>query len=86
MSTEPEEVNAALPLRPDGLRPGSVSAAMVDLVVRDQGASFDELAETTKAKNPVPLLRRACRRAGLVLRFHRSDLSDGSGSGRYFAS
>jgi hypothetical protein len=85
MSIELEEVKAALPLRPDGLRHGSVGAAMVDLVVREQGASFHELAEATKAKNPLPLLRRACRRAGLVLRFQRSDLP-GRESGQYFAS
>ena len=70
--------------RPDGLRHGSVGATMVDLVAREQGATLAELAEETKAKDPLSLLRRACRRASLALRFQRSNLP--GVPGRYFAS
>ena len=83
MRTELEEVKAAV-LRPDGLRYGSVGAAMVDLAVRQEGASLHELAEATKAKNPLPLLRRACRQAGLKLTFCRSGRR--AVPGRYFAN
>jgi hypothetical protein len=70
--------------RSDGLGHGSVGATMVDLVVHEQGATLAALAEATKAKDPLPLLRGACRRAGLVLRFQRSGLP--GVPGRYFAS
>ena len=83
MCDERKEVKAA-GLPPDGLRYGSVGAAMVDLALREQAVTLHELAQTTKAKNPLPLLRRACRQGGVKLTYCRA--GRGAVQGRYFAS
>jgi hypothetical protein len=68
--------------RPDGLRTGSKSALLVDLVTQPRGASSPELAKAIGSKKPLPLLHYACRRARLRLRFERSSIP--GVPGRYF--
>jgi hypothetical protein len=66
-------------LRPDSLREGSVGARLVVLASRPSGASRAELAEV---KDPTLMLRYACKRDGLPLRFVPSGERDVPG--RYY--
>jgi hypothetical protein len=69
-------------LRPDSLREDTVGARLVVLTSRPSGASRAELAEVTEAKDPTLMLRYACKRAGLPLRFVPSGERDVPG--RYY--
>ena len=54
-------------LRPDGLREGSAMAKLVDAVLEDGGKTNAELCELVGWGQCLPMLRKSCEKAGLVL-------------------
>lgn len=63
----PKETKA----RPDGLRPGTGLAILVDTVCRSKGATNAELCEAVGWKQCLPMMRKACDKAGVKLEVKR---------------
>ena len=57
--------------RPDGLKPGTAAAKMVDAVLKPEGATYQELLDVTGWAHCRPALVSACERAGVTLRLDR---------------
>lgn len=67
--------NARTPvgLRKDGLREGSGMATLVDTVCRKGGATNEQLCKAVGWKQCLPMLKKACERAGVKLRTEKKD-------------
>ena len=67
-----KEAKEKAALRPDGLRPGTGLAILVDTVCRDKGATNAELCEAVGWKQCLPMMRKACDKAGVTLKVERA--------------
>lgn len=68
-------------LRPDGLREGSAMAKLVDAVLEDGGKTNAELCALVGWAQCLPMLRKACAKAGVEL----DTVKDKGQPTRYFA-
>ena len=68
--------------RPDGLRPGSAGAKLVDTVCRKHGATHAELCQVVGWKQCRPFLLKSAAQAKVKLRKERTE----DGQVRYFGT
>lgn len=70
-------------VRPDGLKEGSAFAKMVDLVVRPEGVTYQELLDATGWKDCRPMFKKGCETANVEV---RTEKIEGTRSVRYFGT
>lgn len=69
-TTKPAKTDGVA-LRPDGLRVGSGMATLVDTVCRPKGATNEELRNAVGWKQCLPMMHKACEKAGVKVRVEK---------------